>query len=120
MQKKLAKLYPLFLIGLLPAMSAFAQTSMTVDTLLSQVKTTLNTVIVLLFILESVVLIFGVIRLISSAGDPAANKGAKNLIFYSVIGMAVTIAAWAIARILVNYFIGSGDTKVPDANTIIR
>ena len=117
MQKKLARLYPLFLIGLIPAATVFAQTR-TVDQILTDAKNILNAIIVILFILESVLLIWGIIKLI--AGGPEAQKGGKAFIGYSIVGMAITIGAWALARILLNFFIQGGDTTAPDARTIIK
>ena len=115
MQKKLAKLYPLFIVGLLPAMSVMAASitagATNVDQLINQFKTTLNLVIVLLFILESIFLIIGVMKII--IGGAEAQKSGKTYILYSIIAMAVSIGAWALARILIVYFIGSGTDVAP-------
>ena len=91
---------------------------MAVDDLLNGVKTILNAIIVILFILESVLLIWGVIKIIAGGAD--AQKSGKAFIGYSIVGMAVTIGAWALARILITFFIGTGNTQAPDGSTIVK
>ena len=55
-------------------------------------------------------IVVGGIRYSTSAGDANKVKGAKNTIMYSVIGLVVTLAAFAITEVV----IGALDGKSPD------
>lgn len=110
---RLARYYPLALVALALPLSAAAQTNAnTIPNILSRVVGTLNTVITILFIIESVVFIWGVIMYIVS---PEGKDKAKNYILYGIIGMAVTIGAWALARVVIAYFVGGDATGIPTA-----
>ncbi len=111
---RLARFYPVMLIALALPLGAAAQSN-TVQSILSRIIGTLNTVVTLLFIIESVVFIWGVIMYIIS---PEGKDKAKNYILYGIIGMAVTIGAWALARVVLTYFVGGDATTIPNAGTI--
>lgn len=62
---------------------------------------------VLLFILGAIavlMIIIGGIRYVVSGGDSGAVTGAKNTIFYAVIGLVVAMLAYAIVNFVVTSF----------------
>ena len=83
--------------------NAAGGTGTTGSTLTDLVK---NIISVLLFIAGAVaviMIILGGIRYITSNGDQAQVKGAKDTIMYSVIGLVVAILAYAIVRFVVSH-----------------
>ena len=87
--------------------SAFAQAP-DVDTLISQVENTLVLVISALFVIATVIFIWGVIMYIAQADDEAARKKAKQLMLWGIIGLVVITAVWGIVNVILLYF-GVGD-----------
>lgn len=98
---KLAKFYPMFILGysLLPLVAG-AQ----IDTVLQRVGGTLNNIIGLLFILATIIFLWGVIQFIAKAGDEAGRAKAKGIMTWGIVGLAVMVAAWGVATLLVRYF----------------
>lgn len=45
-----------------------------------------------------IMIIIGGIRYVMSTGDPNGAKGAKDTVMYALIGLAIAISAYAIAR----------------------
>jgi len=84
----------------------------TFDSLLTQIKGWLNSIIALLFILVTLYFIWGVIEYVKAGGDDAAVKKGKTHMIYGIIGMAVMAAAWGIVGVLVTSF-GVGGGSVP-------
>lgn len=78
-----------------------------VDSLIGKIKTTLNYVIGLLFVLVTVYFIWGIIKYVSAAGDEEKLKSGKQHMVWGIIGMAIMAAAWGIVNILVDYISGS-------------
>jgi quinol-cytochrome oxidoreductase complex cytochrome b subunit len=62
-----------------------------------------NTLIYAVGIISTIMIVVSGIRYMTSAGDAAKITGAKNGIFYAVIGLVIAILAYAI----VNFVIGS-------------
>ena len=76
-----------------------------VDKAVSRVQATVGNVTILLLAIATLVFIWGVIKFISSAGDPQARGEGKQLMLWGIVALAVIAAAWAIANVLVNYFL---------------
>lgn len=73
-----------------------------VDKIITEV---LNPIITLLFILATVVFMWGVISyIIGGKGDPKKLEDAKRIILYGLIGMFVMVSAWGFVKILCNFF----------------
>ena len=53
-------------------------------------------------------IIYGAITYVTSAGASDKTKKARNTIIYSVIGLAVSILAFALVNFVVNSLNGSG------------
>ena len=75
-----------------------------------KIKNVLEVVYLWIGILAVIFIVIGGIRYTTSAGDANKVKGAKNTITYSVIGLVVTLAAFAITEVV----IGALDGKSPD------
>lgn len=93
-------------------LSALAVTYL--DTTITNVHTTLNMIIGLLFVVATIVFIWGVIRFIASAGDEKKRTDAKNVMTWGIIGLAVMAAAWGIVQVLINYFGVGGQVRPQD------
>ena len=72
--------------------------------------TTFNLVIGLLFVLATVIFLWGVIQFIVKSGDEVARNKAKGIMTWGIIGLAVMAAAWGLVAILIQYFQVSGGT----------
>ncbi len=73
----------------------------------------LNTVIGVLFVLATVIFLWGVIQFIAKSGDPEGQKKAKGVMTWGIVGLAVMAAAWGVAAILVNFFGATGTPPTP-------
>lgn len=99
----------LFLLSFLPLM-AFAAT---VDSILLSVRTTLNYVIAILFVLVTIYFIWGIIQYITAGGKEEQLAQGKKHMIWGIVGMAVMGAAWGIVGIIWNYLGISGGGNVP-------
>ncbi|TSC69272.1 MAG: hypothetical protein G01um101466_114 [Parcubacteria group bacterium Gr01-1014_66] len=91
-----------FLFFIVLVLPFFAQ-GKTIDVILGDINKTLITVIGLLFVLETLGLLWGAARFILS-GDPGNKDKARQMMVWSIIAMVVTFAAWGIVQLIVNYF----------------
>jgi protein-S-isoprenylcysteine O-methyltransferase Ste14 len=74
------------------------------DTRIAQVMSTLRLIIALLFVIATLIFLWGVIQFIASSADQASRDKAKGIMTWGIIGLAVMAVAWGITTILVNYF----------------
>jgi len=68
----------------------------------SDVGDVLNIIIYVIGIAAVIVIIIGGINIVMSQGDPSKVKKGKDAVLYGVIGLIVTISAWAIVRFVLN------------------
>ncbi len=94
------------LSGLLPLLAS----AQSIPVILSTFQNTLNTVIGILFLIATVVFLWGVIKFIMSAGDEKKRSAGKGMMTWGIIGLAVMAAAWGIANLLIGYFGIQGQT----------
>ena len=59
-------------------------------------------------VMAVIMIIWGGIRYVLSAGNSAALTSAKNTIIYSIIGLIIAILAYAIVSFVINTVSGSG------------
>jgi len=97
----------------LGALLPYVAAAQDVDSLLYKIKSTLNTVIMLLFVLVTLYFIWGVVKYVSAAGDEAKLKAGKQHMIWGIIGMAVMAGAWGIVNLLVNYLVGGSGGITP-------
>ena len=57
-----------------------------------------NTIIFLIGSVAVIMIIVGGLKYVTSAGDSSAVNGAKNTILYAVVGMVVSVMAYAIVN----------------------
>jgi len=97
--------------SLLP-LAASAQAK-TVDNILIAVRTTLNYVIAILFVIITIYFIWGVIQYVSAGGDEEKLSSGKRHMLWGIIGLAVVGAAWGITTIVWGYLGVTGGTNAP-------
>ena len=71
------------------------------DTILTNV---INLVFFLVGALAVVMIIYSGFQLVTSAGNPGAVAKAKNTLIYSIVGLFLTVAAYAIVNYVVDLF----------------
>lgn len=81
------------------------------------VKRILETVYLYVGIIAAIVIIIGGVFYMTSQGDPAKLKRAKDTIMYAVIGLIVTILAFAITEFVLGALGANNDTSKPQETT---
>ena len=71
------------------------------DDLVSSVKTIINVVLGVLSFVAVAIIILGGVSYMTSQGDPAKATKAKNTIIYAVIGLVVSLLAFAIVNFVI-------------------
>lgn len=110
-------IYPAFLAGVasvLPLIASAQAGATTFDRILQNIRTTATFIIGLLFVIATLVFLWGLVRFIASAGDEAKRKTSKGLMTWGILGLAVMAAAWGITQVLIDYFM------VPTAGPLFR
>ncbi len=65
----------------------------------------LNPIISILFVLATVIFLWGVIQyVIGSQGDTAKLEKGKQVMIWGIVGMAVMASAWGIVAIICQFF----------------
>jgi len=96
------------ILGLILAILAYAITQFVVQVIDGSSwddfrDSVINTLIFAVGIISTITIVVAGIRYVTSSGDPARIKGAKDAILYAVIGLVIAIMAYAI----VNFVVGS-------------
>lgn len=76
----------------------------------TKIKSVLETIFLWIGIISVIVIVIGGIKYMTSTGDAAKIKSAKSTIMYAVIGLIVTLAAFAITE----FVIGALNGKAPE------
>ena len=84
----------------------------TVTSALDQIKTILNLVIGLMFVLVTLYFIWGVVKYVMAAGEEAKVKEGKQHMIWGIIGMAVMAGAWGLVKVLLDTF-GVSSSGIP-------
>ncbi len=69
-------------------------------------KDVVNIMFFIIGVMAVIMIIWGGIRYVLSAGNSAAITSAKNTIFYSIIGLIIAILAYAIVNFVINTVAG--------------
>lgn len=75
-----------------------------VNVIITTVSTTANLIIGVLFIFATLVFLWGLVKFIAKADDPAERAKARGLMMWGIVGLAVMAAAWGITQLLITYF----------------
>lgn len=74
------------------------------DNAQSMIKSIINTLLYVLGAIAIIMIVVGGIRYTLSGGDSSSIKGAKDTVLYSVIGLVVAVASYAIVNFVLGYF----------------
>lgn len=77
--------------------------------LMSLVTNILNAVFLVIGVIAVVVIIIGGVNYTTSQGDPSKVKKAKDTILYGIIGLIVSLLAYAIVNFVLTNIAGSGN-----------
>ena len=78
------------------------------DTLTDRIGVIINGVILVLGIVAVIVIVFGGIQYMTSTGDSAKVKKAKDTILYGVIGLIICVLAYAIVNFVILNLLSQG------------
>jgi len=73
------------------------------DDVIGTVSAGLNTIIIFLFLVATVIFLWGVVRYISAAGDEEKTKEARQMIIWGIIFLAVMVAVWGFVNIVLDF-----------------
>lgn len=71
---------------------------------LNTTKNLLTLVIPILFILATIVFLWGIVVFLTAAGDPEKVKEGRGLMLWGIIALAVMSAAWGLTKVLTGTF----------------
>ena len=102
-------------ILLLPGV-AFAQTTPNTSVVLGifqSAKNTINNILIIVFALALLVFGWGVVKYISSAGNPEKEKEARRFLWWGVIGVFVLASVFGLVNFIGTYFgVGQDRAKI--------
>lgn len=70
-----------------------------------------NTALLIVGLISVIMLVYGGLRYILSGGDSKKVTDAKNTILYAIIGLIISMLAYAIVHFVLNSVIGVGTTN---------
>lgn len=70
-----------------------------------------NTVLLIVGLISVIMLVYGGLRYILSGGDSKKVTDAKNTILYAIIGLIISMLAYAIVHFVLNSVLGVGTTN---------
>lgn len=73
------------------------------------IKTVINLLLFIIGVIAVIYVIIGGIKYVTSNGDAAAVKSAKDTILYAIIGIVVAVMAYAIVNWIINALIESSN-----------
>lgn len=75
------------------------------------IVTIINAIIAILGLVAVIVIVYGGIQYMTSAGDSSKLKRAKDTILYAVIGLIISVLAFAITNFTINIIKSSGSSS---------
>ena len=70
-----------------------------------------NTVLLIVGLISVIMLVYGGLRYILSGGDSKKVTDAKNTVLYAIIGLIISLLAFAIVNFVLNSVIGVNTTR---------
>ena len=116
MTQKLFKIYRFTIIGLTFFTPLAVLAAAGIQGIFEQggiLETTLRTIVGILFLIATIVFLWGVIQFIAKSGDEAGRAKAKGIMTWGIVGLAVPAAAWGVASLLQSYFTVPGNRGIP-------
>ncbi|MBI2023396.1 hypothetical protein HYT01_02410 [Candidatus Giovannonibacteria bacterium] len=92
------------ILGLLPLLAAAQGGGTDVNSTLLSIQQILRNTIIVLFVLATVVFLWGVIKYMTAGGDEDAISSGRNFMIFGIIGLFVMVAVWGLVYLLVNTF----------------
>lgn len=89
----------------LPMLSLAAITGgpQTVGGIFDKIRTVINYLAVLFFLIATVFIIFAAYKYLTAAGDPDKVKSARDMFIYAIVAIVIGALAWAIPAIIQNF-----------------
>ena len=103
------KLIPLGMLAM-PLMALAA--TQTWQELVIKVQDALEAIIPLLLVIATVVFLVGVVRYITAGGDEEKLTTGRNTMIWGIVGLAVMLSVWGLAKIIVTT-LGTGGESIP-------
>ena len=89
------------------------------DTVIAVLSDSINIIIVFLFLVATVIFLWGVVKYISAGGDEAKMDEARNLIIWGIIFLAVMVAVWGFVYVVLDFIFGNeGSELIPGAGGV--
>lgn len=87
----------------------------TFDTALTNVQNIVGKLIPIFTTIAFIVFIWGIVQFISAAGDEEKRANGRQLMIWGVVGIAVIVGVWGLAKLLLGVFgvTGVGETITP-------
>ena len=101
--KSIKKILPWVLASGYTALPLLASAATLTD-FLNKTKDLLSLVIPILFILATIVFLWGIVVFLTAAGDPEKVKEGRGLMLWGIIALAVMSAAWGLTKVLTGTF----------------
>jgi len=99
-------IFPLF--ALYMPLSALALDAF--DNVIITLRGGINTIIIFLFLVATLIFLWGVVKYISAAGEEDKQAEARNMIMWGVIFLAVMVAVWGFVDIVLDFIFDSEST----------
>ena len=120
MHKKTLFLSPvaITLLGMALPLVAAAQVP-EVGGIFDQIQKLFNYALILIFAIAAIYFLWGVVGYISTSGDEASRKKAKEHMIYGLVAIAVMLTFWGLILVVTNYF-GLNQRAAPNLPSLPR
>ncbi|OGZ43602.1 MAG: hypothetical protein A2756_04805 [Candidatus Ryanbacteria bacterium RIFCSPHIGHO2_01_FULL_48_27] len=104
-------------IALAPSLAA----AQTFGDTLSRVSDFLNQIIPFIFLVATIVFLWGVLKYVTAGGDEEKAKEGRAMMLNGIIFLAVMIAVWAFVNVAIDFVFGEGtDFSIPGTDRVPR
>lgn len=112
---KYNKIAYLAFAALFPLIAAAQSGGGSFDTVIAVLKNSINTVIVFLFLVATVIFLWGVVKYIMAGGEEDKVTEARQMIIWGIIFLAVMVAVWGFVYVVLDFiFNREGAVPIPD------
>ena len=92
-----------------------AQGGNSFDRVIAVLTDSINIIIVFLFLVATVIFLFGVVKYIMAGGDEDKVSEAHNMIIWGIIFLAVMVAVWGFVYVVLDFIFNTGSSvPIPD------